>query len=89
MKTLFIFLDQSQTGMILEIVLLLVVAGLIGYLTAYFYYKSVYTPVIAALEKDKENLLAETRELKTENDQLIKKLSDRENEIKELKNPGK
>jgi peptidoglycan hydrolase CwlO-like protein len=56
MTQLFILLAQSVTGPVVTIVGLLLVAVLIGYLTAWFYAKSVYTPVIKGLETDKENL---------------------------------
>lgn len=55
MKPLFILLAQSVTGSVIEIVLLLLVAGLIGYFTAWFYAKSVYTPIIKGLEEEKES----------------------------------
>jgi peptidoglycan hydrolase CwlO-like protein len=56
MKPLFITLTQSNTGAIVLIVLLLLVAGIIGYLTAWFYSKSVYTPIVKGLESDKSEL---------------------------------
>jgi peptidoglycan hydrolase CwlO-like protein len=56
MKLLFILLAQSTTGPIIEIILLLLGAVLIGFLTAWFYQKSVYTPVIKQLESEKEEL---------------------------------
>ena len=56
MKLLFILLEQSVAGSVIEIVLLLLVAGLIGYFTAWFYAKSVYTPIIKGLEEEKTEL---------------------------------
>jgi len=56
MKPLFILLAQSVTGSVIEIVLLLLVAGAIGYFTAWFYAKSVYTPIIKGLEEKKTEL---------------------------------
>jgi len=56
MKLLFILLAQSVAGSVIEIVLLLLVAGLIGYFTAWFYAKSVYTPIIKGLEEEKTEL---------------------------------
>jgi peptidoglycan hydrolase CwlO-like protein len=53
----FILLAQSVTGAVITIIVLLLVAALIGYFTAWFYAKSVYTPVIKGLETDKENLI--------------------------------
>ncbi|HCC69850.1 MAG TPA: hypothetical protein DEQ09_01655 [Bacteroidales bacterium] len=56
MYPLFISLALSVTGSIILIVLLLLVAGVIGYLTAWYYAKSIYTPIIADLEKEKTEL---------------------------------
>ena len=56
MELLFIQLAQSVTGAVVTIVLLLLVAAIIGYFTAWFYAKSVYVPKIKALEADKASL---------------------------------
>ena len=56
MKPLFILLSLSNTGSIIILVLLLLVAGFIGYFTAWFYAKSVYTPIIKGLEEEKTEL---------------------------------
>jgi peptidoglycan hydrolase CwlO-like protein len=56
MKPLFIILAQSNTGAVILILVLLLVAGIIGYLTAWFYAKSIYTPVVKGLEADKSEL---------------------------------
>jgi peptidoglycan hydrolase CwlO-like protein len=56
MKLLFIMLSQSVTGAVIEIILLLLVTVLIGFLTAWFYQKSVYTPIVKGLEAEKEDL---------------------------------
>ena len=95
----FILLAQSVTGAVITIIVLLLVAAVIGYFTAWFYAKSVYTPVIKGLEADKENLIKKVDGL---NDDVLKlngkvdKLNDnirkmeedikeREKEIKQLK----
>ena len=41
METLVIFLAQSKTAAIIDIILLLLVAGIIGYIIAWLYYRSV------------------------------------------------
>jgi len=56
MNPLFIGIVLSDTGSIILIVLLLLVAGVIGYLTAWYYAKSIYSPIIAGLEKEKTEL---------------------------------
>jgi uncharacterized protein len=72
MIQLFIQLAQSVTGAVVTIVALLLVAAIIGYLTAWFYAKSVYTPKIKALEADKAALSTQVDGLKNE----IVKLND-------------
>lgn len=57
MNPLFIPLAQSVTGAVITIIALLLVAAIIGYLTAWFYAKSVYTPVIKTLEEEKAELI--------------------------------
>ena len=56
MNTQFILLTQSATSAMIEIALLLIGAALIGFFIAWFYQKSVYTPVIKRLESEKEVL---------------------------------
>jgi peptidoglycan hydrolase CwlO-like protein len=70
MKPLFILLAQSNTLPVIEIVLLLLVAGLIGYFTAWFYAKSVYTPIIKGLEEDKKELNSQILGLKDDVNKL-------------------
>ena len=48
-------LAQTKTGTAIEIIVLLLIAGLIAYLTSYLYYKSVYAKKIAALETPHKN----------------------------------
>jgi uncharacterized protein len=56
MTQLFLQLTQSVTGNVVTIVALDLVAAIIGFAIAWFYAKSVYTPVIKGLETDKTNL---------------------------------
>jgi peptidoglycan hydrolase CwlO-like protein len=87
-----IFIQQAQTmgGNVALIVLLLLVAAIIGYLTAWFYAKSVYTPVIKQLESEKEGLKAKVSELndgkkklEEQIDQLNVKVASIETQIEE------
>jgi len=103
MKPLFVILAQSTTGPVIFIIALLLIAVLIGYLTAWFYAKSVYTPVIKGLEADKAELTNHVIELKdnvgklnakvAKRDEKISSLeaemSELEKEIKSLKNKSK
>ncbi|MCU0462823.1 MAG: hypothetical protein MUF36_12575 [Bacteroidales bacterium] len=95
----FIILAQSVTGAVITIVALLLVAALIGYLTAWFYAKSVYTPIIKGLEAEKADLQKQVAGLKDDVTRLNGKVDDlngkiskleeqvsaREKEIRELK----
>jgi peptidoglycan hydrolase CwlO-like protein len=99
MTQLFIPL-ASVTGAVITIIALLLVAAIIGYLTAWFYAKSVYTPVIKGLEAEKADLQKQVAELKDNVSKLNSKVDDlngkiakledeaakKEKEIKELKN---
>ena len=103
MAQLFIQLVQSVTGAVIAIVALLLVAAIIGYFTAWFYAKSVYTPVIKGLEAEKEDLLKQVAGLKDDKSKLNAKveqlndkigkleeaISEKDNEIKKLTKPVK
>jgi peptidoglycan hydrolase CwlO-like protein len=69
MTQLFILPAISVTGNVATIVALLLVAVLIGYITAWYYAKSVYTPVIKGLEAEKADLIKQVAGLK---DDIIK-----------------
>ena len=95
MNSLIILQVMSVAASVILIVFLLIVAGLIGYLTAWYYAKSVYTPVIKKLEDEKLQLNREISKLKDEIvrfkgkievlekkvDDLDKDVSEREREI--------
>jgi peptidoglycan hydrolase CwlO-like protein len=103
MTILFIQPAMSVTGAVISIVALLLVAAIIGYFTAWYYAKSVYTPVIKGLEADKAELIKQVASLKDEISKLngkvdklnenIAKLeqeaAEKDNEIKLLKKPKK
>ncbi len=84
MNTLMIFLAQTKTAAALEIIALLLVAAIIGYVVAYLYYKSVYTKIIKALEAEKEQLNKQITKLNEENSNLKKSLQEKENQIENL-----
>ena len=103
MTQLFVQLAQSVTGAVVTIVALLLIAAIIGYFTAWFYAKSVYTPVIKGLEADKAELNKQVAGLKDEvgklngkvdklNDKIGKleeEIAEKDKEIKHLKKPKK
>jgi predicted flap endonuclease-1-like 5' DNA nuclease len=56
MNNLLILLVQTKSEATIEIISLLLVAGIIGYITAWLYSKSVYVKKIEAVESDKHEL---------------------------------
>lgn len=84
MGSLTIFQIMSVTAAVILIVALLIVAGLIGYLTAWFYAKSVYTPVIKKLEDEKMQLNREISGLKDDISKLETKVTGLNGKIKDL-----
>jgi peptidoglycan hydrolase CwlO-like protein len=86
MKPLFIILAQSNTGAVILILVLLLVSGIIGYLTAWYYARSVYTPVIKGLEADKTDLKKNVSGLEEDVSKLrgkVEKLNDKINKLEE------
>lgn len=84
MKLLFILLAQSATGAVITIIALLLVAAIIGYFTAWFYAKSIYTPVIKGLEDDKAELINQVAGLKDDITKLNEKVDSLNQEIGKL-----
>jgi len=98
MTLLFIQLTQTVTGAVITIVALLLVAVIIGYFTAWFYAKSVYTPIIKGLEAEKAELNNQIAGLKNDivklngkvdklNDKIVKleeESAEKDKEIKKL-----
>lgn len=86
MTQLFIQLTQSVTGAVITIIALLLVAAIIGYFSAWFYAKSVYTPIIKDLEAQKAELIKQVGELKDDVNKLngkIDKLNDKIGKLEE------
>jgi peptidoglycan hydrolase CwlO-like protein len=90
MTQLFILLAQSGTGAVITIVGLLLVAAVIGYFSAWFYAKSIYTPIINGLEADKDGLNKQVDGLKDDIarlngkvEKLAEKITGLENDIAE------
>ena len=90
MTQIFIQQAQSMGGNVALIVLLLLVAAVIGYITSWFYAKSVYTPVIKQLESENEGLRIKVGELndskkklEVQIDNLNEKITSIEGQIEE------
>ena len=84
MSTLIIFLTQTKIIATIEILSLLLVAAIIGYLTAWLYYKSIYIMRIKAIEAEKDELLNHIVILETDKSNLQKSLGEKDNEIQYL-----
>jgi len=84
MNTLMIFLAQTKTAATLEIIALLLVAAIIGYVIAWLYYRSVYTRIIKKLESEKDELKSQINKLNEDNSKLKKNLSEKEKQIESL-----
>ena len=84
MTQLFFQVAQSVTGNVITIVALELVAAIIGFIIAWFYARSVYTPVIKGLEADKSNLNNQVSRLETEIDNLDKKVNNLNDKIGKL-----
>ena len=84
MNALLIQQVMSVPVAVILIIALLLVAGLIGYLTAWYYAKSVYTPVIKKLEGEKVQLNHEIAGLKDNIARLKVKITDLEKKADDL-----
>jgi len=69
---------------IIEIISLLLVAAIIGYVTAWLYYKAIYVRKIKAIEAEKDEMKNHIAILKTDKSNLQKNLGEKENEIQYL-----
>ena len=84
MNTLLILLALTKSQATIEIISLLLVAGIIGYVTAWLYTKSVYEKKIIAVESDKHELNNRIVNLDGIIVDLNKELEIREEEIEHL-----
>ena len=84
MNNLLILLAQTKSGATIEIISLLVVAGIIGYVTAWFYNKSIYGKKLEAVESDKHELNNRIVNLDEEVFNLKKNLEEKNIEIIQL-----
>lgn len=75
---------MSVTSAVILIIALLLVAGLIGYLTAWYYARSIYTPIIKKLEDEKSQLNSEIARLKDDISSLKGKIEDLNKKVDEL-----
>ncbi len=84
MKSILILQTMSLTAAVVLTIALLLVAGLIGYLTAWFYAKSIYTPIIKKLEDEKAQLNREIAGLKDDISKLKGTIADLNKKVDDL-----
>jgi predicted flap endonuclease-1-like 5' DNA nuclease len=84
MNTLLILLAQTKSGATIEILSLLLVAAIIGYVTAWLFYKSIYEKRIKAVESDKHELNNRIVNLDAEIFNLKKSLDEKDIEIRRV-----
>lgn len=85
MNAIIILLGETRLSATIEILFLLIVAAAIGYITAWLYYKSIYTDRIKAIESEKNKLSKDLVSVESENGKLQKTLLAKDIEIKSLK----
>ena len=85
MNTLTILLAQPKGAAAIEIILLLLGAVIIGYVTAWLYYKSIYSKKIEIIESENEELKSKIEGLKEDKNNFQKLLLEKDNEIIQLK----
>jgi len=84
MNTLIILLAQTKSEATIEILSLLVVAAIIGYITAWLFYKSVYARHIKALKSENNELNNHNINLNSDKINLHRSLLIKDKEIQHL-----
>lgn len=84
MNTLIILLVQTKSEATIEILSFLLVAAIIGYITAWLYYKSIYVRRIKVIQSEKEELDKEIAKLYEDKSRLNINLNERDKKIKDL-----
>jgi predicted flap endonuclease-1-like 5' DNA nuclease len=84
MNTLIILLAQTKSEATIEIIIMLLGSSIIGYLTAWLYYKSIYKKRIEVIESEKHELNNRIVNLDAEIFNLKKSLSEKGEETEQL-----
>ena len=84
MNSILILLEQTKGNATIEILSLLLVAAIIGYITAWLFYKSIYVRKIKAIASEKDELNNQIVNLKSDNSNLNRRLIEKDNEIEHL-----
>ena len=77
MSTFIILFAQTKGMAIIEILSLLLVAAIIGFITSWLYHKSIYLKNMKAIESEKDDLKNQIRSLDTDHGNLDKSLMTR------------
>jgi septal ring factor EnvC (AmiA/AmiB activator) len=85
MNPIFIPIAQTVTSAVIEIILLLLGAAIIGFLTAWYYQKSHFTPIINKLEEEKADLNKTIAALNSDISALKTTIHNLENEARALR----
>jgi predicted flap endonuclease-1-like 5' DNA nuclease len=78
MNTLLILLAQTKIAATIEILILLLVSAIIGYITAWLYYKSIYVKTIEDIESEKTELKRDIINLNTDKSTLLRRLREKD-----------
>jgi predicted flap endonuclease-1-like 5' DNA nuclease len=84
MSTLSILLTQTKSGATLEILLLLLVAAIIGYTTAWLYSRSIYAKKIEGYLTEKKELNKHVISLSADKNNLTERLIEKDKETEHL-----
>jgi len=84
MNTLLILLAQTKSGATLEILFLLFVSAVIGYVTARLYYRSVFLRRIHVIESEKNDLKNHVERIEAEKKDLHKSHLEKDSQIEHL-----
>jgi predicted flap endonuclease-1-like 5' DNA nuclease len=84
MTNLIILLAQTKNDATIEILTLLLVAAIIGYITAWLYYKAVYVSDINAIETKMDELKSHIVNLNEDKNIHYNRISEKDKEIKHL-----
>jgi predicted flap endonuclease-1-like 5' DNA nuclease len=84
MNTLLVLLEQTKSEATIEILALLLVAAIIGYVTAWLYTKSVYAKRLTVVETEKDELSNQIVIINTDRGNLINNLREKDKEVEKL-----